>query len=179
MAAGFLLVVVLSWAALRLQGPKAVLAAAGAVALIGLIAWAAKRRSVPIAYELGPGELILHRGEATEHLPLETVLDVNLIDRFTARDYGTEVRPAETGGSDKPSRHPVQLETRFCGVPVGLGRTGAIFSGLSQLNVRDFRRSLVLLRVRDGGAYLLSPKHGASMVSAITRQLAASKEAAR
>lgn len=178
-AAGFLLLVALSIAAMRMHGAKALWAALGAVVLGVLIAWAAKRRNRHIGYELDAEELVLRRGNAAEHLPLNAVLDVNLVDRFTARDFDMQVRPAATDGNDPAVTQPPRYVTRYCGVPVGLGRTAAIYAGLAQLSMRDFRRSLVLLRVRDGGAYLLSPKHGASMVSAITRQLAASKEAAR
>ncbi len=174
LAASFLLIAALAFAASRMHGAHAWWVAAGALALVGLLTWARERANKPIMYELGAGELVLRRGDATELLPLGTVLDVNLIDRFTARDLGREVPPAGPDGNSQPAR----LETRFCGVPVGMGRAAAIYAGLAHLSMRDFRRSFVLLRVQGGGAYLLSPKNGSSMVSAITRHLEAGKEGA-
>lgn len=171
MAIGFVLSAALLVAALRMDGIKALLAAVVAAVLLGLVAWAGKRRSVPVGYELGMDELVLRRGAEAVHLPLEAVLDANLIDRFTARDYVVQAHLPDTKGSSQGKAGPSAVETHYCGVPLGMGRAAAIYAGLAQLSTRDFRRSLVLLRVHGGSAYLLSPKHGSRMVSSLGNAL--------
>lgn len=85
------------------------------------------------------------------------VIDANLIDPVTARDYvqqrehpGHEPDNGQAGG-------PRRNTTRFCGVPISAGRLGS----------QSFRPRFVLLRTRYGGVLLLSPKYGQRMVNAI------------
>lgn len=167
MAAGFVLSVALFVAAFRMGGTKALLAVVLAALLLGVVAWMGKRRSVPLGYELHVDELVLRRGAEAVHLPLESVLDANLIDRFTARDYVVQARSPGAQGSSHGAPAATAIETHYCGVPFGMGRAAAIHADLAQLSIRDFRRNLVLLRVRGGGAYLLSPKHGSKMISTL------------
>ncbi len=128
--------------------------------LVGLMALLGNKQRSKIEYELREDLLVLRRGTTTERLMLTEVLDASLVDRPTARDYlGTH-----------------RVQTEYCGIPVGRGLFRVLLSGLSGFTISEFRQHLVLIRVRGGGAYLLSPRHGEHMVSVLGGMLGRQKQ---
>lgn len=159
-----LFVVILCLLAMDITGYMILLFVGCGMLVFGAIAIASQARKDVIAYELGGDALLLRRGDQQERLPLEKVMDANLIDLMTARDYVQQQDGLDraTGiDRDGDQRHTT---TRYCGVPIPTGRLGAILTGL---NTNSFRRSLVLLRIHDGGVLLLSPRYSERMVTAI------------
>lgn len=152
--------------AMDMTGSKVLMMIAGVVGL-RLIWIAFQGKKNLIEYVLGADALLLRRGAEEERLPLDKVIDANLIDLVTARDYvqqhGSGEGELEQGRVDDPLRS----STRYCGVPIGKGRWGALLDGLSTLSTHSFKQSLVLLRIRDGGVLLLSPRYSERMVAAI------------
>lgn len=148
--------------AMGITGSVALSIVAGGLALLCLGAAIATAMRVRIDYELKPDALLLRRGPEEEHLPLHQVLDANLIDLSTAKDYLQQHQEANAAADRR-------LMTRYCGIP--LGGLPNLPIGLSALSAQHFRRSLVLLRIRDGSAMILSPKHSERMVSAIGKAL--------
>lgn len=164
------LLLVYAW---RVQGRSALWPVMGAVAMAGLSIWFIKQRTVDIAYEISEKTLVMRRGSAMERLALETVLDVSLVDRPTAKGLIANSQPSDLSGTAGPATRPGPVDTRYCSLSVTASHTASALSGLSPLDMRDFNRSMVLLRVREGRAYLLSPKHANSMVACIGKLLSA------
>lgn len=148
-------------------GSGSYMAIAGIGVLIGL-AWAFYRRGRSIIqYDLGNGMLVLRRGSKVEELPLEKVLDANLIDLKTARDYVQE-HAAAASGPEKAAGNILPDEVvRYCALPILDGRSVTIMSALMGGTMNYLQKDLVLLRIRDGGAYLLSPRYCELLVSSI------------
>jgi hypothetical protein len=136
--------------------------AAGAVSALGLVYVVWRRGRNRIEYELGEDGLLLRRGGMEERLPFTEVMDVNLVDLFTARDYLKQRSAKDVQGDGARS-----VRTAYCWAKGILPR----WYGVSDLSLRNAGRSLVLLRTRDGSTWLLSPKHGSSMVAAMGRAL--------
>lgn len=146
---------------------SALMVLAGATLAMALIAVFLLGRKEDIEYELGEDRLLLRRGAIREQLGLHEVQDANLIDLVSARDYVNE--RMEAAPSVAEASEIQRTLTCFCGIPlVGLMAVG---SGIRRTNIRNFRRTLVLLRIRDGRTMILSPKHSESMVSAIEKAL--------
>lgn len=167
-AATLLLLVGVGFIAMGIEGYQLLFMVLGALLLLGLLALFTSRRKALIEYELGADALVLRRGTAEEQLLLDEVMDVNLVDKFTARNF---VSQDQATGDTNEMDHPGTVTTRFCGTPIGQGPLAAVLHGTSALSKRSFRSRLVLVRVRGGDVFLLSPRHGASMVSAIAKQL--------
>lgn len=152
-----------------MTGSKVLAKIAGVLVVLGSVWIALQGRKDIIEYVLGADALLLRRGAEEERLPLDEVIDANLIDLTTARDYvqqhgnpADEVEPGQAKG-------PRRSSTRYCGVPIASGRLGSFWVGLSGLSSHSFRRNFVLLRIRDGGMFLLSPKYSERMVTAIDK----------
>ncbi len=142
---------------------------AGIAALLCLALAIYHRRKSIIQYDLGDGMLVLRRGKREEKLALEKVLDANLIDLRTARDYVQEHAanaPDQLENADVVHLHDV---VRFCALPIMKGRSDVIVSTLMGGTLDNLRKDLVLLRIRDGGAYLLSPRYCELLVSSIAK----------
>ena len=150
-----------------ITGHMILLFVGGGMLVLGSIVIASQGKKDIIAYELGGDSLLLRRGNKEERLPLASVMDANLIDLMTARDYVQQ----QGGGDQMPGTDrdgdQRRTATQYCGVHIPTGRLGSIMSGLYNLGTHSFRRSLVLLRIRDGGVMLLSPKYSERMVMAI------------
>src|SRR5690606_19724828 len=132
--------------AMGITGSVALSIVAGGPAVLCLGAAMATGLRLRIAYELNAQALLLRRRPVEEHMPLHQVLDANLIDLKTAKAYVQQHQEANAAGGRR-------LMTRYCGIP--LGGLHALPIGLSSLNAQHFRRSLVLLRIRDGSAMIL------------------------
>lgn len=155
--------------AMDITGSDALMIVAlGLVILCVIAAIVISRREI-IEYDLGHDVLLLRRGVDEEQLPLNELLDANLIDLVTAKDYVQQHPEVLQGANGTESVEARRMLTRFCGVP--LGGIAAFTTGLSRLSAQDFRRTLVLLRIRNGGVMLLSPKYSESMVSAIGKAI--------
>lgn len=155
--------------ALDITGSDALMIVAGVLVLLCIVAAVVARKRETIEYELGKDRLVLRRGLDEEQLLLHDVMDANLVDLVTAKGYVHERQEAGHGPKDDEQDEARRLLTRYCGVP--LSGIAAFRTGLSRLSARNFSRTLVLLRIRDGGAIILSPRYSESMVSAIGRAL--------
>lgn len=159
--------VVLCLLALNITGSKVLMFVVGALVVLGLAGMATHGRKDSIEYELGADALLLRRGAEEESLLLENVVDANLIDLGTARGYVRQHRADDVGAGQHTTGGPGRISTRYCGVPITTWGLGSMVNGLSNLNSDSFSQSLVLLRIRDGGVLLLSPRYSERMVRAI------------
>ncbi len=153
--------------AMDITGSNILIIIAVVVVVLRLVWSAVQSKKNIIEYVLGTDALLLRRGAEEERLPLINVIDANLIDLTTARDYVQEHRNSDNDSEDGQAGGPNRSATRFCSVPIVLGRLDPLLAGLTGLSTHGFRQSLVLLRIRDGGVLLLSPKYSERMVNAI------------
>ena len=121
-----------------------------------------------VEYVLGAQGLLLRRGAMREELPLEQLLDANVVDMDTARNYARQhAHAAEEGRWSRSGSHDPL--TRYCSIP--LKELPVLGSARLGVDPQGARRSMVLLRIRDGRSLLLSPRHSESMASAISKAL--------
>ena len=117
-------------------------------------------------YVLGTHGLLLRRGALREELPLEQLPDANVVDMDTARSC---VRQHNLPSGEGPRPASTMPLTQYCSIPLnGFPLPGP---ARSEAGPWHARRSLVLLRIRDGRSLLLSPRHSESMASAINKAL--------
>ena len=158
---------------LDITGSDALLIVAGGLVVLCIIAAVVTSKREIIEYELNADTIMLRRGLNEDELLLNDVMDANLIDLMTAKDYVQQHTDPASGTDGINNVEDRGMLTRYCGVP--LGGIAAFKTGISRLNAQNFRRTLVLLRIRDGGAVILSPKYSESMVSAVGRALDVSR----
>lgn len=164
-----LFLVSLGLLAADITGSTVLIVIAAVLVVPGSVWIAVQGRKDIIEYVLGGDALLLRRGAEEERLPLAEVVDANLIDLTTARDFVQQQGNSDDGPGPGQAQGPRRSSTRYCGVPIASGRLGSVWVGLSGLSSRSFRRDFVLLRIRDGGMFLLSPKYSERMVTAIDK----------
>ncbi len=167
--------VLLGLLALDITGSDALMIVGGGLAILCVIGAVVTSRREVIEYELNGERLLLRRGVSEDELHLNDVMDANLVDLMTAKDYVQQHGEPDPGMDDMTNAEDRRMLTRYCGVPLSGISTFTVGSGL---NVQNFRRTVVLLRIRDGGAVILSPKYSESMVSAIGKALNGFRDAA-
>lgn len=159
--------VMLGLLAMNMTGSTVLLFLVAVMVASGVIVFARQGKKDVIEYELGVDTLLLRRGVQEERLPLEHVIDANLIDLVSAKDYVQQHGSTDVEAGQGRRGGPHRTSTHYCGVPIATGRLSAVVAGLSSLSTYNFGKSLVLLRIRDGGVRLLSPKYSERMVMAI------------
>lgn len=163
------LAAMLAFVLVRLDLPKLLLVLSLAIGVLAVVTFVLLRRAENIEYELGENKLLVRRGGTQVELPLGEVLDANLVDLASARDIVEEKMAERQHHGERDASADQAMLTRYCGIPLrGLASVG---SGINRINVRNFRRTLVLLRMHGGRAMILSPKRSEGMVSAINKAL--------
>ena len=160
--------------AMDITGSDALMIVASGLVLLCIVAAVVKSKRETIEYVLSTESLLLRRGVEEQQLFLRDVLDANPVDLVTAKHHVRQHLDALLGSTGSASEDARRMLTRYCGVP--LSGIAAFNTGLSRLSVQNFRRTLVLLRTRDGGTVILSPRYSESMVSAIGKALDVSRE---
>ncbi len=155
--------------AIDITGSDALMIVAGGLILLCVVAAVVASKREAIEYVLGTDSLLLRRGVDEQQLLLQDILDANLVDIVTAKHHVREHLDGLLGSTGSAGEQTRRMLTRYCGVP--LSGIAAFSAGLSRLSVQNFRRTLVLLRIRDGGTVILSPRYCESMVSAIGKAL--------
>ena len=79
--------VMLGLLAMNMTGSTVLLFLVAVMVASGVIVFARQGKKDVIEYELGVDTLLLRRGVQEERLPLEHVIDANLIDLVSAKDY--------------------------------------------------------------------------------------------
>lgn len=138
------------------------------IALVGfVIAWQ-RDRAVDAAYAFDGRSLSLRSSDGEENLEIETIADVSLIDRLAARDYILQRT------RDMPTIERKQMLrgfVRYCTVDIGLTSYSFGFGRRMIDGMQEAKRDLVLVRLRNGGAVLLSPQYNHDLVDSVGRVL--------
>lgn len=138
------------------------------IALVGfVIAWR-RDRAVDASYAFDGKALSLRSSDGEEHLDIGSIADVSLIDRSAARDYilqrTRDLDPAE-------SKRMLRAFVRYCTVDIGLTSYSFGFGRRMIDGMQEAKRDLVLVRLRSGGAMLLSPQYNHDLVDSVGRVL--------
>jgi hypothetical protein len=121
-------------------------------------------------YILEGDRLLLRTKHDQEVVELVDVMDVSLIDRAGAREYILSLLLQKGHSGLLAQRRAAKHFTRFASVDIGLT---SFTLGLGRRMIDrmpDARKDLVLLRLRNGGTYILSPEYNQELISAIGRK---------
>lgn len=136
------------------------------VALAGFaIAW--WRDRIPdITYGMDQEKMTLGRSGIRREVPLDEVMDVNLIDRSAARQYVQQtVRSQSTDRS--VVRKATRALLRYCTVDIGMASL-SFGIGRSMIDrLPNGKDDLLLLRLRTGEQFLLSPQYPHDVLTAV------------
>ena len=137
--------------------------------LVGLVIALWMDRRERIHYSIEGGQLLLRGDSGTERIDLTSIQDASLVDRRAARDLLMErLRTMEEQGMILAERESFQRQfTRWCTVRIGLGVLA--FEGSLMENRPDGKYDLVLLRLRNGRSFLLSPVYNQDLISALNK----------
>ncbi len=140
----------------------------GVVGVVGLLIANIRDRRKTCSYSIEGDRLTLIRNGVARTIDMPDVSDASLIDRSAAREY---LREWSTGAvTDLPSPEWVAGYANYCTVDIGLT---SFTLGLGRAlidRVPNGRTDLVLLRLRTGEAFLLSPIHSQDLVENISRR---------
>jgi hypothetical protein len=128
-------------------------------------------RTRTCTYRIEGGTVSLSNGVETLQIAIAEITDASLIDRIGAREYLRQ-RYQDKGLSRQEWRALAARTTRFCTVDIGL-TTFTLGIGRSVIDrMPNARHDLVLLRLRNGEALLLSPMYNQDLVDNLGRRLA-------
>jgi hypothetical protein len=141
------------------------------VVLVALMVAFLRDRTPHCSYVLDAQCITLSNGRETLRVPYGDIADASLIDRIGAREYIRQYR-MQQGAGRKLMRSAVSRCTRFCTVDIGLS-TVTLGLGRTVIDrMPNARHDLVLLRLRNGEALLLSPLYNQALVESLGRRLA-------
>ncbi|HEY0977400.1 MAG TPA: hypothetical protein VGE21_08010 [Flavobacteriales bacterium] len=153
-----------------LTGNKWVPLVALSVVAVGFaIAW--WRDRIPdITYGMDREKMTLGRGGIRREVPLEEVMDVNLIDRSAARQYVQRtVRSQST--ERREMRKATRALLRYCTVDIGMASL-SFGIGRSMIDrLPNGKDDLLLLRLRTGEQFLLSPQYPHDVITAVDHMI--------
>ncbi|MCB0790179.1 MAG: hypothetical protein H6595_03015 [Flavobacteriales bacterium] len=141
------------------------------IAIVGMVVAYVRDRGEECLYILDDREVQLRNARSTVTIPLKEVVDASLVDRSAARDY--IVQRARRDLPSDPGRAAVRrheaLFVRFCSVDIGL-RTLTFGLGRRMIDrMPNAKNDLVLLRLRNGEEYVLSPLYNQDLVTNLSR----------
>ncbi|MCB9170634.1 MAG: hypothetical protein H6597_07880 [Flavobacteriales bacterium] len=128
-------------------------------------------RGEECTYIIDEQHVVLRNAREEVSIPHQSVVDTSLIDRSAARDYiiqhAREDVPA--GAPRSVIRRREGAFVRYCSVDIGL-RTFTFGLGRRMIDrMPNSKNDLVLLRLRNGEEYLLSPLYNQDLVSTLSR----------
>ncbi len=136
----------------------------------GLTAWIRDRKDGG-TYVLDSGRLLFKGAKATHSLDLDQIADSTLLDRKAGRDLLID-RLRSMGGTSRAQRRKAERAyLQWCTVDIGV-HSWTFGIGRELIDRRpDGSIDLMLIRLKDGQALLLSPLHAQDLVDALNRAL--------
>lgn len=153
-------------------GSNTVLLSLATLSVIGFVVAIVRDLGGRGLYTLEGDRLVLKNGSERVDIPLADVLDVSLIDRAGAREYILSSLRSKGASGYFALRRRARASVRFTSVDIGLTSYTLGIGRRMTDRMPDARLDLVLLRLRNGEAYFLSPIYNQELVSAITRRAA-------
>lgn len=161
-----LLVGVLIFASLGKAYPMVIIAIG---LVIGMLVALMRDIGTRCIYHLSNGVLYLASKRHRAEIDLSEITDVSLIDRSGARAYIKDRLNEQSGMSKQEKREAVREFTRFCTVDIGFTSYTMGIGRYFTDRLPNAKRDVLLVRLKDGSAKLLSPEFNQEMVSALTR----------
>ena len=122
-------------------------------------------------YQVIGDRLILEGRRDRAEYSLDDVLDVSLIDRAAAREFIISALRRNGITGTFALRKAARVYLKFTSVDVGLTSL-TLGIGRSLIDrMPDARNDLVLLRLRTGDTYFLSPEYAQDMVACLTKRV--------
>jgi hypothetical protein len=156
---------------LAMYGKIPGLIAAGVLVVVGTVIALLRDLTAQSIYTVKQDVLTLSNRSGEVQYHMNDVVDASLIDRMAAREY---IRSHALQRDPNLSPKKFQKEfVRFCSVDIGLNSftLGLGRSVIDRLPMS--KQDLVLLRLRNGQAYLLSPKYNQDLVATLNRAISA------
>lgn len=138
------------------------------VSVAGLLVALRRDRAVDATYSFDGKSLILRSSRGEEVLDIGAISDVSLIDRRAARDY---ILQRSRDMEPSTGRRTMEAFVRYCTVDIGLTSYSFGFGRRLIDRMQDAKRDLVLVRLRNGDAMLLSPQYNHDLVDSVGRVL--------
>ncbi|MEZ4756534.1 MAG: hypothetical protein R2817_06890 [Flavobacteriales bacterium] len=138
---------------------------------VALVVALLRDRTRTCIYTVEDERVTLSNGRESLVIPIADIVDASLIDRIGAREY---IRQQLHGHGSRRGqwRTEARCFTRFCTVDIGL-TTFTLGLGRSVIDrMPNARHDLVLLRMRNGEALVLSPLYNQDLVGTLGRRLA-------
>ncbi|MEO8067625.1 MAG: hypothetical protein ABI599_08045 [Flavobacteriales bacterium] len=135
------------------------------------MAWR-RDRSHDAVYSFDGDQILLRGNNGARRIQLREVADLSLIDRMAARDYIKQKLRTSDADHGRPDQRDAERKfMRYCTVDIGL--TSFTFGVGRRMTdqLRDAKRDLVLMRLRNGEAILLSPLYNHDLVESLGRVL--------
>ena len=139
------------------------------LAVVGLVVANVRDRRRKCHYSLDDERLILERNGKERSIDLGAISDASLIDRAAGREY---LREWSSGRDRERKLDPAAIEeyAKYCTVDIGITSL-TLGLGRSMIDrLPNAKTDLVLIRLGDGSALLLSPVHSQDLVERISRK---------
>lgn len=141
------------------------------ILLTGLLWFTVKRSRDRIAYMVSEDHLTLIRGSGHERLPVSALIDANLIDLPSARDYVLQRYAAKEGEAPQVVQGARERFLRYSGLAFQHGIFHKLWASRLGPALSGHNEMAVLLRVRGGEELLLTPRHSEDLVDAVVRAI--------
>lgn len=138
------------------------------VAIGGLLVALRRDRAVDANYAFDGKSLMLRSSRGEDVLDISSIADVSLIDRRAARDY---ILQRSRDMEPLSGKRTMEAFVRYCTVDIGLTSYSFGFGRRLIDSMQDAKRDLVLVRLRNGDAMLLSPQYNHDLVDSVGRVL--------
>jgi hypothetical protein len=143
------------------------------VAAVGFILSIWNDRAGNVSYSIENRELVLKRNSTEKRISFDNMRDASLLDRMAARDLLRQLMEnARLKGADTATLKEMRKQyVRYCTVDIGLS---SLTFGIGRHLVDqrpDAKNDLVLIRMSDDQALLLSPVYNQEVVESMNRAL--------
>lgn len=148
------------------SGNFTLLAVMFVVSLAAVLIAIARDSRKSFTYELQESQLVIIGGSVRQELDMAEIIDCSLLDRSAAREYLREHRQGRTASPDAYAKD----FQRFCTMDIGVR---SFTLGLGRIlidRMPNAKSDLVLLRLRNERAMLLSPTHTQDFVESLNRR---------
>lgn len=119
-------------------------------------------------YELDETQLVVVDGGSQHSIPMADIIDGSLLDRAAAREYLRQ--HLQSGDLSDPAETFTNDFQRFCTMDIGV-KTFTLGLGRTLIDrMPNAKSDIILLRMRNNRAILLSPTHAQDFVESLNRR---------
>jgi hypothetical protein len=138
------------------------------VSMVAILVATVRDRRKNVVYVLDETRMVIVGSTPKQEFPMNEIADASLLDRTAAREYLREM-VRQRGGQADATLMFAEFQ-RNCTVDIGMV---SYTLGLGRVlidRMPDAKNDLVLIRLRNGEAMLLSPAHAQDFVESLNRR---------